>query len=124
MLAWVGENLTLVRRTASGQRTLYWIFGIAFVGGLAAHVGGFLLQSSATTEPPKLVADLLYQLGLALWTGIVLVVFVEIWPQAKRRQYKQALDAYEAAVGSQARAGSDQAPDAAGAGEGCQVPPE
>jgi hypothetical protein len=51
LLAWVGENLTLVRRTASGQRALYWIFGIALVAGLAAHVGGFLLESSATTEP-------------------------------------------------------------------------
>lgn len=113
MLAWVGENLTLVRRTASGQRPLYWILGIAFVAGLAAHVSGFLLESSATTEPPKLVADLLYQLGLALWTGVVLVVFVEIWPEAKRRQYMRALDAYEATVGRQARAGSGQAPDPA-----------
>jgi hypothetical protein len=52
------------------------------------------------------------------------VLFVQIWPEAKKRQYKQALDAYEAAVGRQARAGSGQAPDAAGAGEGCQVPPE
>jgi hypothetical protein len=76
LLAWVGENLTLVRRTASGQRVLYWILGAAIVVGLAAHVGGFLLESSATTEPSKLVADLLYQLGLALWTGVVLVVFV------------------------------------------------
>ena len=124
LLAWVGENLTLVRRTASGQRAMYWILGSALVVGLAAHVGGFLLESSATTQPSKLVADLLYQLGLALWTGVVLVVFVEIWPEAKRRQYQQALDAYEAAVGRQARVASGQAPDPAGAGEGYQVPPE
>ena len=115
LLAWVGENLTLVRRTASGQRVLYWILGMALAVGLAAHVGGFLLQSSATTEAPKLVADLLYQLGLALWTGVVVVVFVEIWPEAKRRQYKRALDAYEAAADRQARAGSAQAPDPANA---------
>jgi hypothetical protein len=56
----VGENLTLVRRSAFGQRDLYWSLGIAFVIGLAAHVGGFLLKSSATTEPLLLVADLLY----------------------------------------------------------------
>jgi hypothetical protein len=115
MLAWVGENLTLVRRSASGQRFFYWILGIAFVVGLAAHVGGFLLKTSATTEPLLLVADLLYALGGVLWTGVVLVVFVQIWPEAKRRQYKQALDAYEAAVGRQARVGSGQAPDPASA---------
>ena len=83
--------------------------------GVAAHVGGFLLKTSATTEPVLLVADLLYQFGQALWTGVVVVVFVQLWPEAKRRQYQQALDAYQAAVGRQARAGSGQAPDPASA---------
>jgi hypothetical protein len=115
LLAYVGEHLTLVRRLASGQRPMYWILGIALVVGLAAHVGGFMLKTSATTEPLLLVADLLYALGFALWTSAVVVVFVQIWPDAKRRQYKQALDAYEAAVGRQARAGSGQAPDPPGA---------
>jgi hypothetical protein len=124
LLEWVGENLTLVRRSASGQRPMYWVLGIGFVIGLAAHVGGFLLKTSATTEPLSLVADLIYALGWALWTGVVLVMFVQIWPEAKKRQYKQALDAYEAARGGQARARSGQAPDPAGAGEGGQPPPE
>jgi hypothetical protein len=115
MLAWVGENLTVARRSASGQRTFYWILGIGFVVGLAAHIGGFLLKTSATTEPLMLVADLIYALGWALWTGVVVVIFVQIWPEAKRRQYKQALDAYEAVLSRQARAGSDQVPDPAGA---------
>jgi tetratricopeptide (TPR) repeat protein len=110
LFAWVGENLTLVRRSASGQRILYWSLGIGFVVGLAAHVGGFLLKTSTTTEPLLLVGDLLYTLGWALWTGAVVVVFTQIYPEAKRRQFKQALDAYEAAAGDQARAGSDQVP--------------
>jgi len=109
MLAWVGQNLTLVRRSASGQRVLYWSLRIAFAVGLAAHVGGFLLKTSATTEPLMLVADLLYALGWALWTGVVVVLFVEVYPETKRRQYKQALDAYEAAVANQAGAGGGQA---------------
>src|SRR5579859_7381486 len=88
MLAWVGENLGLVRRTASGQRAMYWILGIGFVVGLAAHIGGFLLKTSTTTEPLSLVADLIYALGWALWTGVIVVIFVQIWPEAKRRQYK------------------------------------
>jgi hypothetical protein len=100
MLAWVGENLTLVRRSVSGQRVLYWSLGFGFVVGLAAHVGGFLLKSSVTTEPLSLVADLLYALGWSLWTGVVVVVFVQLYPEIKKRQYKQALDAYEAAVGA------------------------
>jgi hypothetical protein len=108
LLAWVGENLPQVRRSVSGQRLLYWSLGIGLVVGLAAHVGGYLLKSSVTTEPLGLVADLLYALGYALWTGVVVVVFVQIIPEAKRRQFKRALDAYEAAQHA-ARAGSDQA---------------
>ena len=115
LLAWVGENLTLARRSASGQRPMYWILGIGFVLGLAAHAGGFLLKTSVTTEPLSLVADLLYALGWALWTSVIVVVFVQLWPEAKRRQYQQALDAYQAAVGRQARAGSGQTPDPASA---------
>ncbi|HSR83465.1 MAG TPA: hypothetical protein VLM11_04700 [Streptosporangiaceae bacterium] len=109
LLAWVGENLPHVRRSATGQRVFHWILGIGFGLGLAAHVGGFLLKTSVTTEPLALVADLLYALGWALWTSVVVVIFVQIWPEAKKRQYKQALDAYEAAAGRQARVGGGQA---------------
>jgi len=108
LLAWVGENLTLVRRSAFGQRTLYWSLGICFAVGLAAHIGGFLLKSSVTTEPVSVLADLLYTLGWALWTGVVVVVFIQLYPETKRRQYQQALDAYEAARGDRAPAGSSR----------------
>jgi hypothetical protein len=79
----VDEHLTLVRQTAAGQRPIYWILGTGFVVGLAAHIGGFLLKTSTTTEPLALVADLLYALGRALWTSVIVVPFVQIWPEAK-----------------------------------------
>jgi hypothetical protein len=109
VLAWAGEHLPELRRSVSEQRTLRWSLGIGFLVGLAAHVGGYLLRSSATTEPLGLVADLLYTLGWALWTGVVVVVFFQVVPEAKTRQIKRAVDALEAALRDQARAGSDQA---------------
>lgn len=109
LMAWVGENLTEVRRTAAGQRPIYWILGIGLVVGLAAHVGGYALRTSSTGEPLGLIADLLYALGFALWTGVVVVVFVQIIPEAKQRQYKEALDAYEAAQRDEARVKSEKA---------------
>jgi hypothetical protein len=109
VLAWVGEHLPRVRRSVFEQRLLYWSLGIALVVGLVAHVGGYLLKASVTTEPLGLAADLLYALGYALWTGVVVVVFVQIIPEVKRRQFKQMLDAYEAARREKARAGGDQA---------------
>ena len=107
--AWMGKHLPELRRSAYGQRLLYQSLGIAFVVGLAAHIGGYLLKSSVTTELLGLVADLLYALGFALWTGVVVVVFAEVLPEVKRRQFKRMLDAYEATRRDQARAGSDQA---------------
>jgi hypothetical protein len=124
LLEWVGEHLTLVRQSASGQRPMYWVLGTVLVVGLAAHIGGFLLKTWVTTEPWLVIGDLIYTFGWALWTGAVVVVFVQIWPEAKRRQFKQALDAYEAAMADQARVGSGQAADATGVRDGYQVPLE
>ena len=108
-LAWVGKNLPWMRRSAFGQRLLYQSLGVAFVLGLAAHVGGYVLRSGGSAEPLGLVADLLYALGFALWTGVVVTVFVQVIPELKRRQFKWALDAYEAALRDEARAESEKA---------------
>jgi hypothetical protein len=108
-LAWMEAHLPEYRQQASGQRPVYWILGIGFVVGLVTQIVGFLLKTSVTTEPLLLVADLLYALGWSLWTGVVVVFFVQIWPEAKRRQLKRAVDAYEAALREQARAGGGQA---------------
>ncbi len=107
-LAWVGEHLTDVRRSVFGQRILYWTLGIGFLVGLAADVGGYLIKSSTTTEPLGLIGDLLCTLGWALWTGVVVAVFLQIIPEAKRRQYKRALDAYEVALRDEAGAQGDE----------------
>jgi hypothetical protein len=98
--------MTQLRESVSGQRVALQSLGIGFVLGLAVYVGGYALKASATTEPLKLVADLLYALGWALWTGVVVALFVEIIPRAKQRQIKRALDAYEAALHEKARSGS------------------
>jgi hypothetical protein len=97
LLTWVGEKLPEVRRTAYGQRPVYWILGTGFIVGLAAYIGGYAIKSSVTPEPLGFVGDMLYTLGWALWTGVVVVMFLQVFPEVKRRQYKQALDAYEAA---------------------------
>ena len=92
-----------------GQRLQYQSLAVGFVVGLAAQVGGYLLRPSPPTEPFGLVADLLYALGFALWTGVVVVLFVQVVPEAKRRQIKRWLDDYEATLREKAQVGSDQA---------------
>jgi hypothetical protein len=101
--AWFDEHLPELRRSASGHRILYRVFGIGFVLGLAAHVGGYALRSSSPEEPLALVADLLYALGYALWTGVVLVLFVQVIPEVKRRQIERAVEACEASLRDRGR---------------------
>jgi hypothetical protein len=107
-LAWVREHMTQLRQSVSGQRVALQSLGIGFVLGLTVYVGGYALKASVTTEPLKLVADLLYALGWALWTGVVVAVFVEIIPRAKQRQIKRALDAYETALREKAGSGGSR----------------
>lgn len=77
---------------------------IAFVLGLAAYVGGYLIKASTPTEFVALLGDLLYTFGWALWTGVVIAVFLQVLPDTKRRQITRWLDAYEAVQRGKTRA--------------------
>lgn len=101
--AWMEEHLPELKQSVSGPRLLYQSLVVGFVVGLAAHIGGYVLLSSMPREPLGLLADLLHALGWSLWTGVVVAVFVEVIPEAKRRQIRQAVDAYEASRRKQAR---------------------
>jgi hypothetical protein len=103
VLAWFGEHAAELRRAAFGQRILYGSLASVVVVGLAAHAVGYLLRSISPAEPYGLLADMLYGLGYSLWTAAVVVVFVQLYPEAKRRQVKRALDAYEATVRKKTR---------------------
>ena len=104
VLAWMEEHVMELRQSVSGQRILYESLVISFVVGLAAHVGGYALLSSVPSGLLGLLADLLHALGWSLWTGVVVAVFVQVIPEAKRRQIRQALDAYEALGRDEAQA--------------------
>ena len=103
--AWMEEHLAELKQSISGQRFLYWSLVIGFVVGLAAHIGGYVLLLSAPGGLIGLLADLLHALGWSLWTGVVVAVFVQVIPEAKRRQIRQAIEAYEALRRENARAG-------------------
>ena len=102
---WMEEHLPELKQSVSGPRLLYQSLVVGFVVGLAAHIGGYVLLSSVPREPLGLLADLLHALGWSLWTGVVVAVFVEVIPEAKRRQIKRAVNAYEALQRKQAQTG-------------------
>ena len=94
--AWFEQHLAELRQDAYGQRILYFVLAATFVVGFLGYIVGYLLKSSATTEPLGLIADMTYTFGFALWTAAIIVVLIEIIPEAKRRQIRRALEAYEA----------------------------
>jgi hypothetical protein len=98
-MARVADHLPQVKQSARGQRSLYLALTIGFVVGLVTYTGGYALKSSVATEPLAFVGDLLYTLGWALWTGVVVVLFLQVLPEMKRRGYEQLLEAYEAERG-------------------------
>src|SRR5262245_11986738 len=108
VLEWMEEHITELRQSVSGQRILYESLAISFVVGLAAHIGGYVLLASLPREPLGLLADLLHALGWSLWTGVVVAVFVQVIPEAKRRQIRRALDEYEALQREKAQAGGNR----------------
>ena len=71
--------------------------------GLVVHIGAYALRASSPGQPLALVADLLYALGYAMWTGVVVVLFVQVIPAVKKRQFQQAVIAYEAKVRDRCR---------------------
>lgn len=96
--AWYADHLPDLRRSASGQYFQYWGIGIAFILGLGAHIGGYLLKLVATPGPLGLLADLLYALGWSVWTGGVSAILIQVVPEIKRRQIQKVLDSFEGAM--------------------------
>ena len=92
---WMDAHLPELKQTVSGQRLVVTSLIISFVVGLIAHIGGYLLLSSAPSGWLGLLADLLHALGWSLWTGVVVAVFIEVYPEMKRRQIQQFVEAYE-----------------------------
>jgi hypothetical protein len=107
-LAWVSAHMDDLRRTVAERRIRNWMLWTGLGFGLVAHVAGFLLKASVSGEPIGVLADLLYTLGWALWSGVVVVALIEIIPAAKERQISRAIDVYEAALHARAREKADR----------------
>ena len=110
-VVWVASHLPEVRRRLASNEILYWWIGGALVLGLVANVLGFLWSSVAGDTVQALIADLLRNLGTALWTGVVLVLFVQVLPEIHRRYAIRELHRYEREIEEQHLATPDGAAD-------------
>ena len=108
VMAWMEEHLVELRQSALGPRIQYQGLVISFLVGLAAHAGGYALLASFPSGPLGLLADLLHALGWSLWSGVVVVLFTQVIPEAKRDQIRRSLDTYEVLRREKAQPGSSR----------------
>ncbi len=94
--AWMDEHLEELEKSTSSRSMLYQSMVIAFVVGIIAQIGGYILLASGPKEPLGLFADLLHAFGWSLWTGVIVALFIQVIPEVKQRQIRQALEAYKA----------------------------
>ena len=89
-LDWVAANLEEAQGWAGGTRTVRWTLVITVVTGLVIHALGFALGTGALMLPAgwpaDLLASLLSSLGVALWTSVIIVLFLDVIPSWQRRQ--------------------------------------
>jgi hypothetical protein len=89
-LDWLAANADTVTGWARGERIIVWTMVVTFLIGLVVNLIGFGLGSGVlalpTGWPSELIADLLVNVGVVLWTSVVLVVFLEILPTRQQRQ--------------------------------------
>ena len=97
-LAWVGENLTLVRCPRSGSGSCTGASARLQWSAWAAYVGGY---SSWTGRRSALYARLGCSGPVSSWSCSYKII-----PESKQRGYRALLDANEAALREEARARS------------------
>jgi hypothetical protein len=89
-LDWLAANADTVRGWARGDRIIAWTMVVTFLLGLGVNLVGFAIGTGSlglpAGWPAELIADLLVNVGVVLWTSVILVLFLEILPTWQQRQ--------------------------------------
>ena len=92
-LDWARDNLASMRRTVQNNTVLYWTMIATFIVGLIAYFLADAMSTQTLLLPAgwraDLIADLLYNLGVTLWTSVVLVLFLEIVVEYQRKRWQR-----------------------------------
>jgi len=105
-LEWARQNLPAIQRSARSNTVLYFSMAIAFVLGLALYLLGYVISIGGIAMPPgwrdDLIANLLTELGVTLWTSVILVLFLEVIVEIQRKRWQRYARTVEHALQQQA----------------------
>ncbi len=107
-LEWARQNLDKMRRTARGNTPLLVVMLLTFVLGLIIYFVSDGIQAGAIALPAdwraSLIADFLYNLGVVLWTSVVLVFFLEVVVEYQRKRWQRYVQLIEHVLKEQGQA--------------------
>ncbi len=89
-LAWVAAHPGSARSWGETRRISTLSMATTFALGLLVHLVGYALGKGEIEipvwAPADLLATLISNLGIVLWTSVILVVFLEVLPARARRR--------------------------------------
>lgn len=98
-LEWARDNLPKMRRMTHDSSVLYLIMTMTFIFGLIVYFAADGISTGALVLPAgwrvDLIADFLYNLGVVLWTSVVLVFFMEVVVDYQRRRWQRYVQLIE-----------------------------
>jgi hypothetical protein len=83
-LEWASKNIGYMQSFLTGNRLQNLMLAITFAVGLALYAIAQLISNGVLTGSP-VVADFLYNLGITLWTSVVLAFLLEVLVDRQRR---------------------------------------
>ncbi|HSS36671.1 MAG TPA: hypothetical protein VLR93_10375 [Patescibacteria group bacterium] len=122
-LSWVAEHQEEAAGWVREDRFLGSALVVTFVVGLAINLLGYGMAKGVIPVlllPTDLAAELIGNLGIIMWTSVVVVIFIEVIPERERRRAVRYMAGVRSALRDQGRALPDP-PDGAveaTAGEG------
>jgi hypothetical protein len=94
-VAWVVAHPASARAMSDSRRISTLAMATTFVVGLMVHLAGYGIGTRSIPMPDWLPADLastlVSNLGIVLWTSVILVVFLEILPARTRRRAARSM---------------------------------
>ena len=94
-VAWVLAHPRQARAWSESGRISAVALAVTLGLGLAVHVAGFAIGSGALLAPDwapvELTATLVSNLGIVLWTSVILVVFLDTLPTRARQRAARSM---------------------------------
>jgi hypothetical protein len=101
-LDWARQHLDQIRREPRGYRPLFLIMGLTLALGLALYLLSVAMSNNViklpSGRPTDILADLLYNLGIVLWTSVILVFFLQVVVDLQRKRWQRYVRQVEQAL--------------------------